>query len=603
MCGISGQYCFSGNPDTDILSKISSILSHRGPDDNGYYINSKVGLYHNRLSIIDISSNGHQPMSNEDGSIVLIYNGEIYNYLDLKPILIRKGHKFKSHTDTEVIIHAYEEWGLECLNKFEGMWSFALWDNNKKVLFCARDRFGIKPFYYTIIDNSFIFASEIKALLSHPNIKKEPNDENLNIFLSTGILDYNEKTMFKNIYQIKPSHAMFISDKNINQIQYYNININSSVKSNMNSTSIASNFMMLLKKAVKSHLQSDVSVGTCLSGGIDSSTIVRLIEIIKKLNKDESPQTTFSSVFSNKKFDESEYIRSLLGCRRRLINNTCIDDTHQILPYFVEPNTKNLLNDIDKLIYIQDEPFGSLSIYAQYCVMQCAHGKVKVLLDGQGADEILAGYIGYQINYIKNLFYDNHFSIAIKEMIGSLKNHYSFYIYAIQQSKERGNRRKLLNNTLYIDRYSGKFNEMLYNEIFTTNLPSLLHYEDRNSMAFSIESRVPYLDTKLFEYVSSLSYDQKIKNGITKVVLRNATKNLIPRLIQNRTDKMGFVTPEELWMKNELRNFIIDILNSKSFNSRKYWNSNDVKNNYFDFINNKSNYSPELWRIICRIMV
>jgi asparagine synthase (glutamine-hydrolysing) len=581
MCGIIGQYCFKGQPDKELINNMSKILTHRGPDTNGTYFNNTVGFAHRRLGIIDLSDNARQPMFNEDHTIVVTYNGEIYNHPTLREILIDKGHIFKSNADTEVIVHAYEEWGLNCLTQFNGMWAFALWDNRKQVLFCARDRFGIKPFYYTFTDNSLLFASEIKALLTHPNIGLLQNEIMVETFLSSGILDHTHETMFEKIYQIPPSEGLIINTNGVRRFTYCDLEINPNITSIVTDENVASNVIHLFKKVIKSHLKSDVPVGTCLSGGIDSSVIVKLV------NTQHPLQNTFSATFeNNESFDESKYIKLV-------IENTSIE------PFFVEPKPKDLIKDIEHLIYTQDEPFGSLSIYAQYCVMKLAHGKVKVLLDGQGADELFGGYLAYQKNYISELIKRNYWLLALKEMVGSFRHHRYFYRYAIYQTLARNKRRNLLTNYIKTHRYEGKFNTMIHNELFTTNLPSLLHFEDRNSMAFSIEARVPYLDTEFTNYIASLPYDQKIRNGITKIALRNAIKGVIPEEIRTRMDKIGFVTPEESWMKYELKDYIMDILYSTSFKNRKYWNSDKVIEDYQKFIDGKTSYSPEIWRIIC----
>ena len=212
MCGIAGQYCFSGGePDGQLLAAMSSRLSHRGPDGEGTRICGSTGLVHRRLAIIDLSEDGLQPMTNEDGTLWLVFNGEIYNFIDLREILEKKGHRFASHSDTEVILHAYEEWGVGCVNEFNGMWAFALWDDKQQRLFCARDRFGIKPFYYTQVDGSFLFASEIKALLAHPGVGKQPDDAALGTYLAWGVLDHSDKTMFEGILQLKPAHWMMVN--------------------------------------------------------------------------------------------------------------------------------------------------------------------------------------------------------------------------------------------------------------------------------------------------------------------------------------------------------------------------------------------------------
>lgn len=588
MCGICGQYCIKGNPDKELIFKMSEILKHRGPDADGTYFNDEVGLAHRRLSIIDLSDNANQPMYNKSGTIALVFNGEIYNYKKLREELVELGHKFRTSSDTEVIIHAYEQWDKNCLMHLDGMWAFALWDDIKKLLFCARDRFGIKPFYYAIDNDTLIFASEIKALLANPNLGKNPNEVVLEYFLSSGIMDDSHLTMFEGIYQIPPSQGFIVNKFGLSRFQYYNLKVSPMISiSNKCDNTIGLDVLIKMYQSIYSHLQSDVPVGTCLSGGIDSSTIVKLISTISNA---DTKQSTFSACFDDKRFDETDYIE--------LITED-IGEEQKIDAYYTKPTVCELIQDLDNLIYIQDEPFGSLSIYAQYCVMRLAQGKVKVLLDGQGADELFAGYLSYQQNYIKELFRRKQVIRGSMEILGSLKHHRKFYYYMINQLIARNIRKDLFTNYMKSHRYEGKFDKLLYNELFKTNLQSLLHFEDRNSMAFSIESRVPYLDTSLVNLVVSLPYDQKIRNGITKIALRNAVKERIPEHIRMRTDKMGFVTPEEVWMKSELWEFVMGIFNSEGFKKRKYWKPEKVKKNYQKFIDGKSEYSPELWRIVC----
>jgi asparagine synthase (glutamine-hydrolysing) len=520
-------------------------------------------------------------MFNEDKSVVIVYNGELYNYKDIRNILLQNGYIFKTQSDTEVIIHAYEEWGMNCITKFNGMWAFALWDDKKQALFCARDRFGIKPFYYTFIDNTLIFASEIKALLVHPDIGASPNEFMVEDFLSNGLLDHMYTTMFTGIYQIEPGGGLLINGDGSKRFLYSDLEISSNIESPTPDDSVASNLYNLLHQSIRRHLQSDVPVGTCLSGGIDSSVIVGFINSFNK-----SIQHTFSACFSDKKFDESHYMKLMLSNK-------------SICPHYVEPLVTTFLEDLDNLIYTQDEPFGSLSIYAQYCVMREAHGHVKVLLDGQGADELFGGYLSYQQNYIKELVQRKRLFMACKELLGSVFYHPDFYMYAIPQVIFRNKRKSLFTYNPITIRYRGKFNIMLHNELFVTNLPALLHYEDRNSMAFSIEARVPYLDMELTNYVASLPYNQKIRNGITKYSLRNSICGIIPEEIRIRMDKMGFVTPEEVWMKEDLKHFIMSILTSESFKTRSFWNSDKVLEDYIKFVEGHSKYSPEIWRIVC----
>jgi asparagine synthase (glutamine-hydrolysing) len=595
MCGIAGQYCFNGRePDRRLISLMSERLLHRGPDGEGIHLSSFSGLVHRRLAIIDLSDNAHQPMTNEDGTIWLVFNGEIYNYIELHEDLVRKGHRFRSKSDTEVILHAYEEWGTECLTRFNGMWAFALVDEKSGTLFCARDRFGIKPFYYTLVDNTFLFASEIKALLVHPDVGKSPDHTTLGTFLAWGVLDYSHRTMFDSILQLKPAHAILVGKEGIGApFPYWNMEICSDVTSDVSDNDTAEQLLSLLYDATRIHLRSDVAVGTCLSGGIDSST---LIVLINNLIRSETPvnagmrQKTFSAVFSDKRFDESRYIDEIIAstgvCNRR-----------------IEPLPEDLWNDIDHLVYIQDEPFGSLSIYAQYCVMRIARQEVKVVMDGQGADELLAGYLAYQGSYIGGLLQKFQWLVAFYEIFGSFRYHPGFLRSSLLQILIRRRRRKLLKgNSEEINRYDGSLSDVLHRELTTTNLPSLLHYEDRNSMAFSIEARVPYLDVRVVEFIAALPLKQKIQNGMTKVSLRRAIKGLIPESIRCRMDKMGFVTPEEIWMKESLRPFILKILNSSDFHKRPYWDADAVVSDYLRFLEGRSQYSPEIWRIICTEM-
>jgi len=591
MCGIAGQYCLDGKaPDSDLLAAMAERLAHRGPDGQGMKICGSTGLVHRRLAIIDLTDEGLQPMTNEDGTLWLVFNGEIYNYVELREELLQKGHHFHSHSDTEVILHGYEEWGEGCLSRFNGMWAFALWDGKKEQLFCARDRLGIKPFYYTQAGGSFLFASEIKALLAHPDAGRKPDDLMLGTFLAWGVLDHSAKTMFDGISQLLPAHYLVVDAGGPKQpVRYWDVKVSPEVHSQAAKTGAASRLLDLLRDATRIHLRSDVAVGTCLSGGIDSSTLTVLInDIIRK----EAPasvgakQKTFSAVFTDKRYDESRYIDEI-------VQATGVDAQR------VEPSAGQLWDDIDHLVWVQDEPFGSLSIYAQYCVMRLARERVKVVLDGQGADELLAGYIAYQGTYLGTLLRSFRWLTALRELAGSMNHHRGFFRSALSQLRERKARRGLLTcKAETILRYDGRLDRVLHRELTATNLPSLLHYEDRNSMAFSIESRVPFLDYRFVEYVAALPLDQKIRHGITKTSLRHAIKGIVPESIRCRMDKMGFVTPEEIWMKEDLRPFILQVLSSDTFRMRPYWDAGAVIRDYLAFLDQKSPYSPEIWRII-----
>ncbi len=592
MCGIAGQYCLDGKaPDTKLLAEMSQRITHRGPDSEGTHIGGSIGLAFRRLAIIELSDEGRQPMTNEDGTLWLVFNGEIYNYIELREELVSKGHRFHSHSDTEVILHAYEEWGTGCLSRFNGMWAFALWDGKQQRLFCARDRLGIKPFYYTQSSGSFLFASEIKALLAHPDAGTRPDDLTLCTFLAWGVLDHSDRTMFEGVFQLEPAHAMIVTAAGPEKpFRYWDVKVNPAIRSDIPNNETASRLLAILRDATRIHLRSDVAVGTCLSGGIDSSTLTVLIN---DLIRDEAPasvgvrQKTFSAVFRDKRFDESRYIDEIVAA-------TGVDAQR------VEPTPGDLWDDIDRLVYIQDEPFGSLSIYARSCVMRLAHGNVKVVLDGQGADELLAGYLAYQGSYIGTLTRTFHWWTALRELAGSLGHHGGFFRSSVRQLLERKKRRNLLKcGAEKIRRYNGRLDIVLHRELTSTNLPALLHYEDRNAMGFSIESRVPFLDYRFVEYVASLPLNQKIRRGVTKTVLRTAIRGIVPESIRCRMDKMGFVTPEEVWMQKDLRPFVLEVLSSDAFLTRPYWDADAVIQDYLAFLDGRSAYSPEIWRIVC----
>ncbi len=591
MCGIAGQFVLNGEEaDADLVAAMAERLRHRGPDGEGTYFSGPVGLAHRRLAIIDLSDEGRQPMANEDGSLWIVFNGEVYNYLELREDLRALGHRFATATDTEVVLHAYEEWGRDCLHRFNGMWAFAIWDKRRRELFCARDRLGVKPLYYTLAGESFLFASEIKALLAHPAVGRRPNDRMLSTFLAWGVADHTGETMYDGIFQLRPAHSIVVSAEGAGEPErYWGLAMNAA-PGGADDDAAAGRVRDLLTDAVRLRLRSDVPVGTCLSGGIDSSTITFLINDLLRAEHPESVgdrQKTFSVCFDDPRFDESRHIDTVVAAT-------------EVASHRITPDTEGLWEDIGRLLYMQDEPFASLSIYAQYCVMRLASDEVKVVLDGQGADEQLAGYIAYQMPYVRGLLRQGRVLAALREAVGGAQHHRSFFSWAIRQSLVRSERRGLLRGDApEVLRYAGSLDEVLAREITASNLPLLLHWEDRNSMAFSIEARVPFLDYRLVEYLAGLPLDQKIRGGVTKYVLRRAIRGLVPDAVRCRMDKMGFVTPEEAWMKDELRPHILDLFSTPEFSRRPYWDAELVLQNYREFLDGKSEYSTEFWRIAC----
>ncbi|MDD3933413.1 MAG: asparagine synthase (glutamine-hydrolyzing) [Methanoculleus sp.] len=593
MCGIAGQFALNGErADADLVGAMAERLLHRGPDGEGSFFSGPVGLAHRRLAIIDLSDEGRQPMANEDGSLQIVFNGEVYNYPELREELLAAGHRFATATDTEVILHAYEEWGRDCLARFNGMWAFALWDERRRELFCARDRLGVKPFYYTLAGGSFLFASEIKALLAHPAAGRRPNDRMLSTFLAWGVADHTGETMYEGVFQLPPAHFIVVSGGGAGEPhRYWDVVMNDASRSaGIDDEAAAWEVRDLLTDAVRLRLRSDVPVGTCLSGGIDSSTVTALINVLLRAERPGSVgnrQKTFSVCFGDPRFDESRHIDTVVAATGVASHRTT-------------PDTEGLWEDIGRLLYMQDEPFASLSIYAQYCVMRLAQSEVKVVLDGQGADEQLGGYIAYQMPYIRGLLRRGEILAALREGIGSARHHRSFFSWAARQSRVRSERRGLLQGSPpEVLRYAGSLDAVLKREVVASNLPLLLHWEDRNSMAFSIEARVPFLDYRLVEYLAGLPLDQKVRCGVTKYVLRRAIRGLVPDAIRCRMDKMGFVTPEEAWMKDELHPHILALFSSPEFAARPYWDAERVLRNYGEFLDGKSAYSTEFWRIAC----
>lgn len=584
MCGIAGILNLNGKPiDLTTLANMTGIIKHRGPDDNGIVLfdpkysssqngikelktkklkieeikdrhsNYIVGLAHARLSIIDLSEQGHQPMCSRDGSLWIVHNGEIYNYLEIKAELISKGYEFISNTDTEVILNAYQEWGVDCLSRFNGMWAFAIWNRKEKRLFCARDRFGIKPFYYYLDERTFIFASEIKQILEFKDYDRKPNEKIIYDYLVIGLEDHTRETFFENIYQLKGGEYAIIDlyKKTFERKRYYDLNnINKLV---CKESDYYLNFRELFTDSVKLRLRSDVPVGSCLSGGLDSSAVVSVIATLLK-EKERASFNTFTACWYHKKIDERKYAESIV-------------ESSRVSGNFIYPSPEDLTEDLANLIWHQEEPFGSLSIFAQWSVMKAAHNKgVTVLLDGQGGDEVFLGYERYYAWVLLDLIRRMKVKMFIHELRSGAKNSKLsqseialFYIY-FNFNKIRTLRlhlrakRFMKQDFMKCYNISDRFNtfkkvrtaaDLQKLEIQDVQLPHLLKYADRNSMAFSIETRLPLLDYRLVEFALSIPPEFAIRNGWTKNVIREGLKGIIPENVRTRKNKVGFEVPQE----------------------------------------------------------
>lgn len=606
MCGIAGVYSrYNDTSNHTIVQQMLEVIGHRGPDGDGIYTDEYVVLAQKRLAIIDLSANGSQPMIVDSGNYSITFNGEIYNYKELRQEVEGYGYSFQSDTDTEVILHAYRLWGKDCLQKFNGMWSFAIWDRGKKELFCARDRFAVKPFHYWYDGNQFVFCSEIKGLLCHPDIKPQQNEQAIYDFIIYGRASHNRETFFKDIYQLPGAHYCTMSERGLEIVRYWDISVDNKFSGSFEEA--ANEFYRIFEDAVKIRFRSDVEVASCLSGGLDSSSIVCVAD---KLIKNGQLQTerklnTFSLAFDYEKFDERKWIE--------LVRAEADINSH-----FTIPKEEELLENLNHLLYTQEEPFGSTSIFGQYMVMKLIHEKgIKVTLDGQGSDEMLAGYVGYADAYFADFVRTNN-DRELYEQVGIYcKKHNLTPSIAIERAKKLAEAGKLgrhidvnskyLNDNFATTYYKevalpNKFDSMLQNQLYQdlmiTSIPALLRYADRNSMAFSIESRLPFLDYRLVEFIFSLPADMKLHDSVTKVILRKAMHGTIPEEIENRQDKMGFVTPEAVWFREGLKAIFENIIYSESLAARNIFDISVVQKEWEEYKSGVCNDSFLIWRIL-----
>ncbi|MFC1634956.1 asparagine synthase (glutamine-hydrolyzing) [Planctomycetota bacterium] len=615
MCGIAGIYGSKEKPENAWIKKMTDVLRHRGPDDEGFLAvdsksrevyhltgsDSKVPgariedfnrsmnllLGHRRLSILDTSSLGHQPMSNPSKTLWIVYNGEIYNYVELREQLKGLGCEFKTNTDTEVLLAAYEQWGEECLSRLNGMWSFVIYDSRKNILFGARDRFGVKPFYYYRDEKYFVFASEIKAIISLPFIDRAINPKAVFDYLVFGFQEAEEEGFFRNVFELEPSSAFRynLSSDILRKWKYYSLEYTDrwdrfdETKLNEYQSAVRE----LLWKAVAIRLRSDVPVGSCLSGGLDSSAIVCIIDqLLKKdrITQIGNRQKVFTATHGLEAIDESKWASLVVEQTRTLWHKTI-------------PKSGEFLVDLEDLVRTQDIPFCSTSVYAQYRVMRLAgECDVKVLLDGQGSDELFTGYHRHHgvfaaemlrhlalVTFMKewnrtgNSPVDRKFLMVLLMKITGAK----ILPTALKRAalKTTTKQCRYINPEFWaeykcrletnVSKVKTSLNQMLHEYMTGSSLKTLLRYEDRNSMRFSIESRPPFADdVNLINYVFQIPSIYKIHEGWSKYLLRGAMRGIVPEQIRMRKDKIGFAIPERFWLddvRDTLRDYMTDDLN------------------------------------------
>jgi asparagine synthase (glutamine-hydrolysing) len=579
MCGLYGSVAFA--PERARIDRVA----HRGPDGSGWReFASAVGpvaLGHRRLAIIDVSDAGLQPMSDASGRRHLVFNGEIYNYLELREELRAKGERFATDTDSEVLLAAYAEWGEACLDRFLGMFAFLIWDEREETLFAARDRFGIKPLYFAATASGIAFASEIKQLLGLPGLSGRMNLARVRDFLSSGISDHTEETLFDGVRQLQPGCCAMIDASRpwtgtFEPRRWYAIPPHGTLR--LSEEEAAEEFRALLTDSVRLHLRSDVPVGSCLSGGLDSSSIVGLMGRMLAAEGTGARVNTVSACYAEKAVDERPFMEAVVA---RI----------GAVPHYVFPKPEDVFARASDLTWHQDEPFGSTSIFAQWCVFEEARrAGIKVMLDGQGADEQLAGYHWTYAWHLVTLMRQGRLAALARTVAERSGAHGAPVADQLKRlaavalpegladalkARRDGAGRGWLNSEAFRDLSPSRRALDLASSVnglpevvdlatlcvvltFSANLQMLLHWEDRNSMAHSIEARVPFLDHRVVEFALALGNDHKLVGAETKRVLRRAMKDVLPRPVLERRDKLGFATPEETWFRGPLKPLILD---------------------------------------------
>jgi asparagine synthase (glutamine-hydrolysing) len=620
MCGLFASLRFA--PDKRRID----VVSYRGPDGEGWKEFASpagpVALGHRRLAILDVSDAGLQPMAAASARFHILLNGEIYNYLELRTELAAKGHVFRTESDTEVLLAAYVEWGEACLDRLLGMFALIVWDDRDKRLFAARDRFGIKPLYFVASDSGIAFGSEIKQLLGLPGLSGRMNLARVRDFLTAGVSDHTSETMFAGVSQLQPGCCITVDGsvpwRGRFELRRWYV-IPAAARLELSEGEAAERFRELLADSVRMHLRSDVPVGSCLSGGLDSSSIVCLMAPMLRDAGGDARVNTVSACYDEKSVDEKPFMDAVVA-------------STGANPHYVFPRADDVFQRASDLTWHQDEPFGSTSIFAQWCVFQEARrAGIKVMLDGQGADEQLAGYHSAYAYYMSDLIRRGRYATLIRTMVERQRVH---GVSVIAQAARflppilppRLRRALLALRQTYAhhgwldspalrpfssapsalevaSQSSGlppvtDIASLCVALTFGANLQMLLHWEDRNSMAHSIEARVPFLDHRLVEFNLALGNAHKIVRSDTKRVLRKAMQAVLPPSVTQRRDKLGFATPEQTWFRGPLKASVLDGIEATL---RRFPGLLDAKGTHAlaaDMLAGRRNLDFTLWRIV-----
>ena len=618
MCGICGQVCFEVDKKVDevLIRKMSSVLNHRGPDDEGVYVRGHVGLAHKRLSIIDLTPAGQQPMSNEDGSIWIVFNGEIYNFLELRENLQAKGHTFSSNTDTETIIHLYEDKGIDCVQELRGMFAFAIWDENKRRLFLARDRAGKKPLVYAHTNEGLLFASEIKSLLRAPSVKRDIDYSALHHYLTYQYVP-SPLTIFAGIKKLPPAHILIYQKGNITIKRYWELSYQNKLQL-PSLEDYGERFLEVFQEAVKIRLRSDVPLGAFLSGGIDSSLVVAVMS--KLMNQ---PAKTFSIGFEEEEYSELPYAR--------MIAEKYETDHHE---FIVKPDAIEIM---PKLVWHYNEPYADSSAIPTYYVSKMTREYVTVALNGDGGDESFAGYERYLADkladyyrFVPRLFREKIIRKVINILPHSANRRTFFrrlkrFVKGISEIPERRYVRWIcfFDNEMKDDLYTPSFKEQmkgidsvdltvnwygkangksfidktLFVDVMSYLPEDLLVKVDIASMANSLEARSPFLDHKVMEFASSLPSNLKLRGIETKYLLKHTLSEFLPKDILRRK-KMGFGVPLDIWFRNDLKEMAYDILLDKRCIERGYFESESIQKMLDEHVSEKYDHCYRIWALL-----
>ncbi len=620
MCGIAGIFNLNGQGqiDLDVLNRMNQAQFHRGPDEGGVWTETGIGLAHRRLSIIDLSSAGRQPMTNEDGSVVVVFNGEIFDFQPIRDELVAAGHVFKSHSDTEVIVHGWEEWGEKCIERFRGMFGIAIWDAKKQQLFMARDRLGIKPVFYTITpEGSLLFGSELKVLYQYPGLKKEIDPLCVEDYFAFGYIP-EPKTIFRNIYKLEPGWTLSIKvgETQPTLKQYWNIPFKTNY--GLSYEQASADLVKNMQEAIRIRMIADVPLGAFLSGGVDSSSVVALMSQLQS-----EPVNTCSIAFNDPKFNEAEFAKQVA---ERYHTN-----------HFVETVDTDDFGLIDKLATLYDEPYADSSAIPTYRVCELARKRVTVSLSGDGADESLSGYRRH-IWHMNEEKVRNRLPFGFRRAVfGFLGRVYpkldwmprifraktTFQALARNSVEAYFNTISILKDDQRVALYSDAFKKTLngYNaiEVFNrhaaecpsqdplnlieyldlkTYLPGdILTKVDRASMAHALEVRVPLLDHKLIEWISNLPPEYKIKGQVGKYILKNAMEPHLPHDILYRS-KMGFAVPLASWFRGPLKAHVRQQVLGERLRSTGFFNQATLKSLVEDHESGKRDYSAPIWTLL-----